>query len=373
MSLRSLLLSSDEKTVKVLRRVLSDLEISVDYCSTSEAALRKLTRQRFEAVIVDCSNLDEARAVLKSAQSSPANNRAVAIILVEASVGLRGGFEMGGHFVLHKPLSGERARSSFRAVRALMKRERRRQARVAVQLPVECRGLKSGDHYKAHTIDLCEGGMAVQFQGHFVKEGSLRFSLDLPGTKIKLELEGEVAWEGHPGQAGVRFKNVPDERLFLLRRWLGSQLPELEQDDPPLNCRLSDLSLGGCYLETNSPFCVRTRVILSLKTGEFKAWARGVVRIMHPEFGMGIEFSQSTPAQHEQVHAMIEMLRAGGESAAELKVEPDGLETMAEDSAAGEWPEAEDSLVELFRQKTDVPIEAFLQQMRQQRRVVELK
>src|SRR5262245_35475046 len=125
MGLRSLLLSSDEQTVRILRRVLSDLEIAVEHCRASEAALRQLTRQRFESIIVDCSNPDEARGVLKSAKASPANNRAVAIVLVDPSVGLRGGFEMGAHFVLHKPLMRERARSSFRAVRALMKRERR--------------------------------------------------------------------------------------------------------------------------------------------------------------------------------------------------------------------------------------------------------
>ena len=38
----------------------------------------------------------------------------------------------------------------------------------------------------------------------------------------------------------------------------------------------------------------------------------GVVRVAHPEFGMGIEFVQATPQQHDQVHRMIETLRASG-------------------------------------------------------------
>ena len=70
MSLKSLLLSSDDKTVRVLRRVLSDLEIGVELCSEAEAAIRKITRQRFEAIIVDCSNPDEAGSVLRSAKAS---------------------------------------------------------------------------------------------------------------------------------------------------------------------------------------------------------------------------------------------------------------------------------------------------------------
>ena len=52
MSLKTLLLCSDAKIVRVLRRVLGDLDIAVDLCRDADAALRKLTRQRFEAIIV---------------------------------------------------------------------------------------------------------------------------------------------------------------------------------------------------------------------------------------------------------------------------------------------------------------------------------
>ena len=56
MSLKSLVLCPDEKIVRVLRRVLGDLDIDVDLCSSADAALRKLTRQRFEAIVADCSD-----------------------------------------------------------------------------------------------------------------------------------------------------------------------------------------------------------------------------------------------------------------------------------------------------------------------------
>ncbi|MGB9237113.1 MAG: hypothetical protein WCC04_22115, partial [Terriglobales bacterium] len=133
MSLKSLLLSSDDKTVRVLRRVLSDLEIGLQHCSSSDESIRRITRQRFEAIIVDCSDPLDAGNVLRAAKAAPVNKRALSIVLVEAKVGLKGGFDMGAHFVLHKPLAVERAKSSFRAVRALMKSERRLQLRVPVQ------------------------------------------------------------------------------------------------------------------------------------------------------------------------------------------------------------------------------------------------
>src|SRR5258708_24448141 len=159
MELKSLLLSSDEKTVRVLRRVLSDLEIDVEHCSSAEDAIRRIPRQRFEAIIVDGANAEKAGSVLRGAKASPVNSRALGIVLVEPSVGLKGGFEIGAHFVLHKPLAVERAKASFRAVRALMKRERRLQLRVAVQIPVECCGAGGS---KAKPIDPFRRGMAVQ-------------------------------------------------------------------------------------------------------------------------------------------------------------------------------------------------------------------
>jgi hypothetical protein len=266
-----------------------------------------------------------------------------------------------------------------------MKRERRLQMRVPVQIAVECHG--SG-RYQAKTIDLCEGGMAVQFSGRVAKENSLRFSLELPGVEQKLEIHGELAWEGNSAQAGVRFKNATDEQRATLRQWLNSQLPEVEQDDPPVICHLTDLSLGGCYLTTSSPFPRGTRVILSIKTADLLVRAGGVVLVAHPEFGMGVEFLQSTAEQRDQVLRMIKTLRTNGDKSPDLQVEPDGLETSSpEDSVAmflssgsefsgdkafaGEVPGSEDTLVDLFRQKFQMPVETFLQQMREQRQSAE--
>src|SRR5262249_62374531 len=159
MGLKSLLLCSDEKIVRVLRRVLSDLEIDVDLCPNADAALRKLTRQRFEGIIADFAD-EGAMDVLRSARAAPCNKQAVAVAIVEPAVGLRAGFEIGAHFVLYRPVSSERAKSSFRAARALMKSERRRNARVAVQIPVVMRSSEAGGNMKVTTGDLSEGGMA---------------------------------------------------------------------------------------------------------------------------------------------------------------------------------------------------------------------
>ena len=88
MGLKSLLLCSDEKIVRVLRRVLGDLDIEVDLCPNADAALRKLTRQRFEGIVADLAD-HGAMEVLRSARSAPCNKQAVAVAIVEPNIGLK--------------------------------------------------------------------------------------------------------------------------------------------------------------------------------------------------------------------------------------------------------------------------------------------
>src|SRR6266568_877369 len=170
MGLKSLVLCSDEKIVRVLRRVLSDLEVEVEQCAEADAAIRKLTREGFVAV-------------------------------VDGQTGLRSAFDMGAHFVLYKPISTERWKASFRAARALMKRERRHNSRIPIQMPV----LFSAVGQRATSIDLSEGGIAVQCPRSPKESGPIRLSFTLPGSGDALELNGEIAWPTPGGQIGIRF------------------------------------------------------------------------------------------------------------------------------------------------------------------------
>jgi len=154
---------SDEKIVRVLRRVLSDLEIGIEHCTEPDGAIRKLTRQRFEAVIVDCTDLKTATLVLKSARSAPCNKRAIAVAIMDGHTGLRSAFDMVPTSFLYKPVSSERAKSSFRAARALMKRERRRNTRIVIQVPVTLNNHQTGISQRVVTTDLSEGGWQSTF------------------------------------------------------------------------------------------------------------------------------------------------------------------------------------------------------------------
>jgi CheY-like chemotaxis protein len=367
MKLKSLLLCSDEKIVRVLRRTLGDLDIAVEHCASSEIALRHLTRERFEAIIVDCAG-PGAADVLGVVRASPCNLRAVVVAILDPATGLRSAFELGANFILYKPVTAERAKSSFRAARALMKKERRRNTRVAVQIPVEMSSRESGARFKVNTTDLGEGGLAISLPRRSKPHGRWQLKFTLPGSTMPLELEAQFAWEGTGTQVGLRFQDQSPAVGRLLREWLGRNSPEVEKDDPPVRCQLVDLSLGGCYLEITSPFPVSTRVTLSMRAAEIELKTEGVVRVMHPDKGMGVEFTQTTPEHRELLEKFLRVLTENRDLLPELLVEPEGLETgtLQHSRITAESGAEEDPLLALFRQAA-LPADSFLAELRKQR------
>ena len=364
-SLKSLLLSSDEKIVRVLRRTLGDLEIDVEVCEQAERALKKLTRNRFEAIIVDCSDQGSAE-VLRSARAAICNKRAVAVAILNEGMALRSVFDLGAHFVLYKPVSSERAKSSFRAARALMKRERRRNSRVAVQIPVSLKNASSGMTLTVTTTDVSEGGMAVSVPKRKRPTGRWQVTFTLPGSKAFMDLASEFAWESSAAHAGLRFVDMSAEATQQLRDWLKQNSAEIEPDDPPIQCRLTDLSLGGCYLEIGSPFPVGSRVTLSMRAAGVELRVLGLVRVMHQDKGMGVEFTQKTPRDRQALEKFLEVLMENREVMPELLVEPEGLDTEPLPSAT-QAGEVDDPLLGLFRSQANLPAESFAEELRKQR------
>lgn len=364
MTLKALVLCSDDKIVRVLRRTMGDLDIGLDLCANADAALRKLTRHRYESIVVDCA-VEGSPEVLGGARSAPCNKQAVAVAIVDPTIGLRAMFDLGAHFVLYKPVSSERCKSSFRAARALMKSERRRNIRVAVQTPVSLENSKTGASMRVMTVDLSEGGMAVGIRGGHRPTGRWQISFKLPGTETSMEVPAEFAWEGTGAQAGLRFLPLSPDATLQLREWLKKNSPEQEEDDPPVHCHLTDLSLGACYLEISSPFPVSTRVALSMRAGKVEVRAQGLVRVMHPDKGMGVEFIQTTAQCRAAVEKFLQVLHENRTLSPELLVEPEGLNS--EPSAIKSHRGAgDDPLLQLFYGEP-LTAEAFEQALRQQR------
>ena len=81
----------------------------------------------------------------------------------------------------------------------------------------------------------------------------------------------------------------------------------------------------------------------------------GVVLVMHPDLGMGVEFTQTTEQQRGHLEKFIQVLTNSKGVLPELMVEPEGLDNT-EPASEPETPKAlngpEDPLLDLFRRRT---------------------
>jgi DNA-binding response OmpR family regulator len=370
MTLQSLLVSKDDYSAEVLSRALANFAIAVERFSEPEIALQRLGEQRFDCLIVDFDDADTALKLLEmTARPKPAALLSIALSSDENSV--REVLKNGAKFVLHKPISSEQAAATLSAATALLRRERRRSFRVPVQAPVQV-ALSGGEQLEGIMLDLSQTGMDLLAAQPLQPAALIGLRFTLPDGSLEIDTHGEIAWANPNGQSGVRFLDLPDPQVEKLKTWLLSNAAEVPPDepDPVSTCKLTDLSLGGCYVETESPFPERALVDLCLKAADIEIHADGIVRVMHPGSGMGVEFPSRTSAQRETVSHFIELLTSRPGTMPELLISPKAIvadESQFEQSDSSPEEHLEDPLVELLRGGEGLSRDAFLSELHKQR------
>jgi PilZ domain len=192
-----------------------------------------------------------------------------------------------------------------------------------------------------------------------------RFSL--PNSSAAMDVAGEVAWANPNGESGIRFTDIKDDVRSSLAGWVEQNArPALDTKGNPLpGCTLTDLSLGGCYIETSAPLPERTVVALSLTVEEVGLQTQGFVRVMHPGRGMGVEFA-ITSEQREQISRFIQYLRERAGVRPELLVAPKTLAVSSE-TLGSAADDIEDPLLDLLRSHEAFSEDTFLDTLRSQR------
>jgi CheY-like chemotaxis protein len=379
MTFLALLVSTDDSASEILGRVLPASGIAVERFAVFAEAVDRLRQQEFDALVVDFEDPEFAVELLEEARGLNSGSAPVTVALVAEPARTRDILSSGAHFVLYKPLSDDSARAGLRAVAALLNRERRRAYRVPVQAPVEFM-LPDTVKIEGILLDLSETGMDVLTAEPQVQGALLNFRFQLPDGNLEVNAKGQVAWANSNGQTGVQFLDLDESVKAQLKVWLQAAAgPNLTGPDETVShCKLTDLSLGGCYVETDSPFPEHVLVDLCLRAEGMAVHTEGMVRVAHPGHGMGVEFPSRTAEQRAEVGNLISLLRSCPESMLELSVSPraltadlsqfERLPELADGAAEETAPEdLEDPLLELLRQGPTLQQDDFLAELRRQR------
>ena len=367
MIFHALLVLTDDSTAERLRQILAEFQVESEYCSESHVATQKLAERRYDAVIVDLEDQSAAASILEQVRQSQISKNAVTISLLDDKSLVRRAFGMGANFILYKPVAEEPARASLRAAIALLKRERRRSFRVPVQLPVTL-SWHGAPEVEGIMLDLSENGMDVLSAQPLQQSQALHVHFSLPDLS-QIGATGQVAWANSNGQAGVEFVDFPDGQKQIVQDWLSANAPEgpPPEPEPIANCKLSDLSLGGCYVESESPFPVNTEVELSLRASNTEIRITALIRVMHPGYGMGLEFVSNQGEHRQLVDQFISVLSSHPGSVPLLSISPKSIHFHEVASSASQPEGNADSLVELLRSDLPRSQDEFLAELRRQR------
>jgi CheY-like chemotaxis protein len=357
MNFKALLVSQDEAAKATVGAVLEEFDLRVQSCSYDEA-LDHLASRAFHLVLADFDQSEPAFRCLHHA------NGAVTAALISDTSRVRDVFGAGAAFVLYKPVVPAQAGATLRAAMAILKRERRHAIRIPVQVPVWIR-IQSDPEIEAILLDVSENGMEILSEHPLAASSSIAFRFSLSDS-LNIEGRGEVAWARNNGQAGVRFYDLNEETRASLKSWVlasaDAKLPE-ELDSMSI-CRLTDISLGACYVETDSPYPENLNVAMRLQAAGMVTEAHGTVRVMHPSFGMGIQFAMTTSAQMDEVNAFIQLLLSHPEVTPELTVTPHPL---AVEESSEPLHDMDDPLLDLLQHHGGMSQQQFLDSLHGQR------
>jgi DNA-binding NarL/FixJ family response regulator len=364
MVLRALLVSEDDGAIAILTSVLSEFAVTADRCAYP-TGMFCLPEYKLDALIVDFDHADQATSIVQSIRNLPFPPLIISILKDQS--GVRNAFAAGANFVLYKPISEDQARASLRSAVGLMKRERRRCFRVALQVPVQLQ-LEDGTEKEGIILDLSEDGMDILTANPICPSSRLRAQFTLPGSLDKIELSGIIAWANPNGQSGMRFGEISESLHNKFREFVDSHAPELPVEDrwQEAECKLTDLSLGACYIDTESPFPEHSVVKLCLAASDMEVCAEGTVHVMHPGVGMGIEFASRTIAQRNEVQSLLNLLTSSPGTLPKLTITPCAL-FASEDFNNENANALDDPLLQLLRNHESFNQEEFLHELQQQR------
>ena len=201
---------------------------------------------------------------------------------------------------------------------------KRREARKPLALPVRIFGTDRGGRMFSEnvtTAELSQNGAKLTGVRAALKVDEI---IGLTYGKIKVHFK--VKWAGEPGspregEVGLlnltpekplwdfplpsgamddfRFAGKDRRQSARVKCSISAELHPVGQ--PVIWGKVSDLSLGGCFVEMPIPLPVNTKFEVALWLGETKLRLKGEVASSSPGFGIGVRFTNISPESQESL------------------------------------------------------------------------
>ena len=207
----------------------------------------------------------------------------------------------------------------------------RREPRNPIEVPVRIFGTDSGGKIFSEnvtTLDVSQKGARLCDVRAHVTVGEI-----IGATYGKNKVHFRVKWAGEagsPADGQIGLLNLTPEQPFWdfplpsgatdnftfadndrrqsvrVKCSISAELHPVGQ--PVIWGKVSDLSLGGCFVEMPMPLPVNAKFEIALWLGETKLRLKGEVASASPGFGMGVRFTSLSPENQELLRRHVQTI-----------------------------------------------------------------
>ena len=213
MAFECLIVSRDPGLFGTICRILRELSIASNVCSSSRAS-DLLDKGSTDLVVIDQES-DDSSELLHKIWKGGKWKKPTVLAVSSSDLPLP-----GAHVNLKKPVTLESGKKSLKAAYSRMLTDYRLHARHVLMIPVSATLETSQKTVFVTVADIGDGGVGLNAKDEFVVGDILSFRLHLSGAPRGIMIRARVLWTRDYGRVGCEFVRIPPVDLTILHDWL---------------------------------------------------------------------------------------------------------------------------------------------------------
>jgi protein TonB len=208
MALRALLFSSDGSATSALCHLLTDLSIEAEICSEILVAVERVSRESYDAILVDWDQEAEATILLKAARDHK-GGQALNLALMQNDKDVGRALQQGANSVIKKPVDPRQAEETLSTARDLiLSRRAEQQQKDARAAAVRAEVSAAAEEFTEHETPAPKTG--------FLSQTAPRSAFEAEARAETHEAAGDepVRWQTARGADGLREDLAPVQAIW---------------------------------------------------------------------------------------------------------------------------------------------------------------
>lgn len=215
----ALILSADRELSHVLRAAVERFGIVADASPENENDLGQLQTNKFDLVVVDCSDLERGCATLREVRQHQTHRSAVSIAIVKGKENVQRASDAGADYVVSHANYEVEIAGTLRSAYGLILRERGRYSRFPLVAKVQVRS--ESFSAEAWILNVSQGGLCVRGISQTIS-GALQLRFALEEERMPIDVSATAVWQ-RDGEVGVQFTSITKAGRAELEEWLARQ------------------------------------------------------------------------------------------------------------------------------------------------------